>query len=74
MLKHHLNSIVLRTERRRGQIDPDLAIARAKIDDAETFEEAASYLTARETFAVLNDRSTVERMMAMAPCIASNVN
>jgi membrane glycosyltransferase len=40
--------------RKRGEVDPHLAIARAKIEDAETFEEAAGFLSAREKFAVLN--------------------
>ena len=71
MLKHHLDSIGPQAERRRGQIDPHLAVARAKIDDAETFDEAVGYLTARETVAVLNDRSTLERLMTTAPCIAA---
>jgi membrane glycosyltransferase len=73
LLKHHLDSIGSRRERRRGQIDPHLAVARAKIDDAETFEEAVGYLTARETVAVLNDRRMLERMMKIAPCTAANL-
>lgn len=73
MLKHHLDSIVHQTARKRGQIDPYLAVARAKIDDAETFEEAVGYLTMPETAAVLNDRRMLERMMTMAPCIAANL-
>jgi membrane glycosyltransferase len=39
--------------RKRGEVDPHLAIARAKIEDAETFEEAAGFLSPREKFAVL---------------------
>lgn len=65
-LKHHLDSIAPRVGRMRGQIDHHLAVARAKIDDAETFEEAVGYLTMRETAAVLNDRPMLERMMTMA--------
>jgi membrane glycosyltransferase len=66
MLKHHLDSIIPKVERIRGQIDTHLAVARAKIDDAETFEEAIGYLTTRETLAVLNDRPMLERVMKMA--------
>jgi membrane glycosyltransferase len=73
MLAHHLRSIAPRTERKRGQIDPHLAVARAKIDDAETFDEAVGYLTVRETFAVLNDRSTLARMMTLARSAAPNL-
>ncbi|HEY8335645.1 MAG TPA: glucans biosynthesis glucosyltransferase MdoH [Tardiphaga sp.] len=48
--------------RNRGQIDPHLAIARAKIDDAEDFEEAVGYLSARETFAALNSRIALQHL------------
>jgi membrane glycosyltransferase len=50
----HLSNLSGARRRNRGQVDPHLAIARAKIADAEGFEEALGYLTARETFAVLN--------------------
>jgi membrane glycosyltransferase len=53
LLEAHLNSLEQRT-RRRGDIDPHLAIARAKIEDAETIEEASMFLTSREMFALLN--------------------
>jgi membrane glycosyltransferase len=46
--------------RNRGQIDPHLAIARAKIEDAESFEDALGYLGPRELFAVLNSRTILE--------------
>jgi membrane glycosyltransferase len=70
MLKLHLDSIIPRKRRRRGEIDIHLAIARAKIDDAETFEEAVGYLTMRETATVLNDRPVLERMMTIAPHVS----
>ena len=54
LLEHHLSNLPGDKRRARGQIDPHLAIARAKIEDAETLDEALSYLTVRETFAVLN--------------------
>jgi membrane glycosyltransferase len=50
----HLNNLSVRRPRKRGEVDPHLAIARAKIEDAERFEEAAGFLTPRETFAVLS--------------------
>jgi membrane glycosyltransferase len=50
----HLDNLSGRRPRQRGEVDPHLAIARAKIDDAETFEEAATFLSPRETFAVLH--------------------
>ncbi len=57
--------------RNRGQIDSHLAIARAKIDDAEDFEEAVGYLSARETFAALNSRTALQHLADLpdkAPC------
>ena len=50
----HLNNLPGPRPRNRGEVDPHLAIARAKIDDAETFEEAATFLSPRETFAALH--------------------
>jgi membrane glycosyltransferase len=52
--KAHLGNLSGQKPRNRGQIDPHLAIARAKIEDAECFDEALEYLHPRETFAVLN--------------------
>ena len=50
----HLDNLSGPRPRNRGEVDPHLAIARAKIEDAETFEEAATFLSPRETFAVLH--------------------
>jgi membrane glycosyltransferase len=49
----HLSNLSGQRPRKRGEVDPHLAIARAKIEDAETFEEAAGFLSPREKFAVL---------------------
>jgi membrane glycosyltransferase len=54
LLNAHLNSIADQQPRKRGDIDPHLAVARAKIEEAETFDEAAGFLRPREKFAVLN--------------------
>ena len=48
--------------RNRGQIDPDLAIARAKIEEANSFDEALGYLNSRETFAVLNSQAILRAL------------
>ncbi|MFL6790050.1 MAG: glucans biosynthesis glucosyltransferase MdoH [Bradyrhizobium sp.] len=50
----HLNNLSGQKPRNRGHVDPHLAIARAKIEDAESFDEALGFLNAREKFAVLN--------------------
>jgi len=52
----HLNNLSGQRPRNRGEVDPHLAIARAKIEDAETFEEAVAFLSPREKFAVLGSQ------------------
>jgi len=63
--ENHLANLPADKRRNRGQVDPHLAIARAKIEDAESFDDAASYLTARETFAVLNSPNVLRALFAM---------
>jgi len=65
LLEHHLATLPDEKRRKRGQIDPHLAIARAKIEDAEYFDEAVGYLTARETLAVLNSPTALRAIFAM---------
>jgi membrane glycosyltransferase len=72
LLEAHVRSIV-EAPRPRGQIDSELAIAQAKISEAEDFEEAVSYLNPRETFAVLNCRSALQRLSTL-PSRAGAVN
>lgn len=54
LLEEHVANLPDDSKRARGQINPHLAIARAKIEDAESLGEALTFLNARETFAVLN--------------------
>jgi membrane glycosyltransferase len=65
LLESHLMNLPDDKRRNRGQVDPNLAIARAKIEDAESFDEALSYLTQRETFAVLNSPTLLRVLSAM---------
>jgi membrane glycosyltransferase len=65
LLQSHLMNLPEDKRRNRGQVDPNLAIARAKIEDAESFDEALSYLTDRETFAVLNSPTLLRVLSAM---------
>jgi membrane glycosyltransferase len=64
LLSAHLNSLRA-SPRNRGRIDPHLAVARAKIEDAESFDEAVGYLNSRETFAVLNSRSVLQSLLQL---------
>ena len=63
----HLNNLSGPKPRNRGEVDPHLAIARAKIEDAETFDEAAAFLTRREKFAVLNSPTVLGALLALPP-------
>jgi membrane glycosyltransferase len=65
LLETHLINLPGDRRRHRGQIDPDLAIARAKIEEAENFDEALSYLTAREIFAVLSSNALLRTVCAL---------
>ncbi|MDB5543912.1 MAG: glycosyl transferase 21 family protein [Hyphomicrobiales bacterium] len=54
------------TPRRRGQIEPERAIAVAKLTDAETLEDAIDWLKPRERMVVLHDRALID-MVARLP-------
>jgi membrane glycosyltransferase len=64
LLRQHLDSLAPR-RRKVGDVDVDLAIARAKIEDCDSFEEAARHLSGRETLAVLKSRAVLEHVLAM---------
>ncbi|WP_082512657.1 glucans biosynthesis glucosyltransferase MdoH [Afipia sp. Root123D2] len=63
--ERHLEMIKNQAPRERGQIDPDLAVARAKLDDADAFDDAVGFLNNRETFALLNSESDFCRLMQL---------
>jgi membrane glycosyltransferase len=65
LLDAHLMNLPEDRQRNRGQINPHLAIARAKIEDAESFDEALGYLTSREQFAVLGSPAMLRVVCAM---------
>jgi membrane glycosyltransferase len=58
----HAGLIQTPPSRERGKIDPDRAIAEAKLVDAETIEEATKWLTNKEKIIVLHDRALVSMM------------
>jgi membrane glycosyltransferase len=58
------------TPRRRGQIEPDRAIAIAKLTDAETLEDAVDWLKPKERMVVLHDRALID-MITRLPTRAS---
>lgn len=67
LLQAHVNNLGTPRPRRRGEIDPHLAIARAKIEDAESFEEAAGYLSLQEKFSVLNSPKVLVAALDLPP-------
>src|ERR1700730_10302726 len=65
LLEHHLANLPDGKRRVRGQIDPHLAIARAKIEEAETFDEVLGYLKTREAYAVLHSPTLLRAVCSM---------
>jgi membrane glycosyltransferase len=65
LLKAHLANLPASGKRIRGQVNPHLAIARAKIEDAESLEEALRFLTSRETFATLNAPALLRALLEL---------
>lgn len=51
--------------RRRGDVDVDLAVGMAKLDEAETLHEARTMLSDRELNAVLSDRRGFRRLLSL---------
>ena len=56
--------------RRRGDVDVETAVAAAKLNDAQTVEDARAWLSSRERLAVLNDRALIA-MLARLPSPAA---
>jgi membrane glycosyltransferase len=61
----HVKNLSAQKPRNRGQIDPHLAIARAKVEDALSFDEALEYLSSRETFALLNSPAVLKLLLEL---------
>ena len=52
--------------RRRGDVDVETAVATAKLNDAQTLEDARAWLNSRQRLAVLSDRALIA-MLARLP-------
>jgi membrane glycosyltransferase len=59
--------------RRRGDVDIEIAVAAAKLNDAQTLEDARAWLSPRERVAVLGDRALIA-MLARLPSAAERPN
>lgn len=65
LLETHVENLPAEEPRKRGVVDPDLAIARAKIEDAQSLGEALGYLTDREAFAILKSPALLLALSSM---------
>jgi membrane glycosyltransferase len=65
LLEEHLANLPADRQRVRGQIDTYLAIARAKMENAENFDEAVSFLSDREAMAILNSPAALKTLFSM---------
>ncbi|MEN3347743.1 MAG: rane glycosyltransferase [Bradyrhizobium sp.] len=64
-LRHrHLSALPPARRCGPGQIDLHLALARARIEASDSFDEAVDHLTPRETLAVLGDPALLEGVLA----------
>ncbi|MEH3148021.1 MAG: glucans biosynthesis glucosyltransferase MdoH [Methylobacterium frigidaeris] len=59
----HLAMLPAAASRPRGAIDPDHAMAQAKVVEAETIDEAAAWLKPKERMALLHDRALLDRLV-----------
>jgi membrane glycosyltransferase len=69
----HESFLAETARRRRGDVDVETAVAAAKLNDAQTLEDARDWLTARERLAVLGDRALIA-MLARLPSAAAQPN
>ncbi|TXM90372.1 glucan biosynthesis glucosyltransferase H, partial [Methylobacterium sp. WL116] len=53
--------------RPRGRVDVDHTLAQAKVVEAETLDEARTWLSPRERMALLHDRALLDRLARLAP-------
>jgi membrane glycosyltransferase len=63
--QRHIQMLPEAPRRQRGHIDAHRAVAEAKLIDAETVEEAASWLQGRERNIVLGDRALIILLAAL---------
>jgi membrane glycosyltransferase len=54
-------------QRRRGDIDPDRALAEAKLVEADTVDDAIAWLKPKERMVLLHDRALIDLAMRLRP-------
>ncbi|MCG6205947.1 glucans biosynthesis glucosyltransferase MdoH [Rhodopseudomonas sp. HC1] len=65
LLELHLAGLSRHPARARGRVDANFALARAKVDDAEAFDEVVAWLSKPEKRALMGDRDLLTRVVAM---------
>ena len=65
--EQHEAMLPLTPPRRRGEIEPDRALAEAKLVDAETIEDALDWLKPKERMVVLHDRALLGLATRLKP-------
>jgi membrane glycosyltransferase len=65
MRQRHIQLLPEAPRRTRGEVDPHRAVAETKLIDAESFEEASSWLKGRERNIVLSDRALIILLAAL---------
>ena len=65
MRQRHIQLLPEAPRRTRGEVDPHRAVAEAKLIDAETFDEASSWIKGRERNIVLSDRALIILLAAL---------
>ena len=66
MLAAHRAALRGGGQRRPGDHRPERLVARAKVEDAQSLDEALASLTPREKAAALGDRESLDRLLALA--------
>jgi membrane glycosyltransferase len=67
LMERHVAMLPPQSPRGRGQIDPDHVVAQAKLVDAESVTEAASWLKPRERMIVQHDRALLALLARLPP-------
>jgi membrane glycosyltransferase len=61
----HLTALEPAAPRRRGDVNADLVVAKAKVAEAGSLDEALGLLTLKEKRALLSDRAGFEQLLSM---------
>jgi membrane glycosyltransferase len=59
--------------RRKGEVTPERALAEAKLNDAETIEDAATWLNSKERMVLLHDRALID-LLARLPAAPDSIS